>query len=153
MAPEPPKSVVLPSSGSNATMMKETSNIHIPGKWMYRVDEKLVLQCPAGYLGPPYYLVGRFIRILSSHFSPSVSVYFFPRFLLLYFSPFLDCDPGSWGQACAKTCLCSDNLPCDFKSGYCSNHACLRGYTGDNCQQGISPLREDNRAVSACLFH
>uniref|UniRef100_A0A915L293 NIDO domain-containing protein n=1 Tax=Romanomermis culicivorax TaxID=13658 RepID=A0A915L293_ROMCU len=58
VAPEPPRSVVAHVSGMNASVMRETSNIGIAGKWIYRINDKTVIPCPAGLIGAPYCLKG-----------------------------------------------------------------------------------------------
>uniref|UniRef100_A0A914XNL7 Uncharacterized protein n=1 Tax=Plectus sambesii TaxID=2011161 RepID=A0A914XNL7_9BILA len=43
----------LPGSGSSADQLRQMSNIGQAGKWMFRIDEPVVVQCPAGLSNPP----------------------------------------------------------------------------------------------------
>uniref|UniRef100_A0A915L883 Uncharacterized protein n=1 Tax=Romanomermis culicivorax TaxID=13658 RepID=A0A915L883_ROMCU len=51
--------LMLPESMTNTTLLRERSNVNVPGKFIYRIDGKSVKQCPDGLLNPPYCTVDK----------------------------------------------------------------------------------------------
>lgn len=51
-------------------------------------------------------------------------------------NPFSECEQGTHGPNCSKTCDCADDTPCDPVSGAC---ACAPGKTGLRCDAGELP--------------
>lgn len=62
--PESNSGLVLPSSSVNATALKDTSNVGVKGKWMFKINDKLIVQCPYGLLEPPFCTVGKSFHLM-----------------------------------------------------------------------------------------
>ena len=43
------------------------------------------------------------------------------------------CNDGTWGENCLKSCDCNNQGSCDQQTGAC---ICYPGYTGDSCTDG-----------------
>ena len=49
----------------------------------------------------------------------------------------VECDEGTFGVACAMSCHCENNVPCDRVSGVCPGNLCTSGWLGRSCQTGL----------------